>query len=561
MNVRSLLLALGFAAAVGAQSPLSTVQTTYPANSLFIWTGCTNPNLFYNLTVSTTVTIQGLDVALDAPTGFTGTVEMWITNPGITTYVGNELNAGSWTLKGTGPVTSTGFNQAVRWNLTTGAVLQPGAYGVAIHYVGIRPLFLLGNSTAVPGGTGAGTNQFYQNTELTLRAGETQALSFASGVVASYVWLGRIFYALGAPTHVAASNTRYGNGCYTTNGSFYQRFTCSGPAATALNGRVISLVFTGTGYVLAPGSGVVYIPPTAAAASLTAADEGETAVALTNPMVYPGGVTQTLFVNNNGFISVASNTLPNARYPNQATMLNAPQTAWYSWHDYNPTELGSGLIRFQEVGNLAIFTWDNVESYQAPNVAQIVNRSTFQFQFDTGSGQVNYVWQSMTAIGGSNVSDETVIGFSPGGPSPTVAAIDVTTLTAVSLTVPEVLPLQLDASPSPLPGNTVSYTTSNETGLNVGVFFFCAASLPGINLGVIGMPGCAANVDINQGVGNVISNLGLPGLSMIVQLPVPTGQPGLLGLSLFGQSVWLDPTANAFGARVSNGVQTTIGNF
>ena len=128
------------------------------------------------------------------------------------------------------------------------------------------------------------------------------------------------------------------------------------------------------------------------------------------------------------------------------------------------------------------------------------------------------------------------------------------------LTVPEVLPLKLQASPSPVIGATVDYTTSNETGLNVGILFMGFASLPGIDLGFIGAPGCQAHVDITGAVSSVISNLGVPGLSMTSQLPIPASTP-LLGFQLFAQTVWIDPAANPFGALTSNGVRMTVGSF
>ena len=241
MKKLPLVLALALPALAGAQSPLSTLQTTYPTSTTYIWTGCASPNLFFDLVVNTPITIQGLDVALHAPVGPSGTVEVWITNPGITTYVGNELNPGVWTLRDSGSVTSLGFGPPARVTLTAGIQLQAGTYGVAIHYIGIRPLFWLGNGTAVPGGGGPTTNQYYQNAELTLLAGNTQQFAFGSGVFASYVWLGAIHYALGTVPHSAATNVKYGNGCYTTGGSFYQRFSCSGPPSL-LNGRSLTLV-------------------------------------------------------------------------------------------------------------------------------------------------------------------------------------------------------------------------------------------------------------------------------------------------------------------------------
>lgn len=551
MNSYVVSLSLGLCGTLLAQSPLNTIPTPQPTQ-WYLWTGCPNPNLFFNLTVNTTVTIQGLDVSLDNRAGAEGTIEVFVTNT-ATTHVGNELNAAAWTMRGSGPVTAVGQITPTTVGLTPGIVLQPGSYGIAVHYVGVRAAFALGN----------GTNQNFSNTEMSFVGGATQALAFGSAVFSPYIWYGRIHYALGNVPHQTASNTPYGAGCYDVNGSFYQRFTCAGPASTGLQGRALTLFFAGNGYVVAPGTGISYIPPTAAAVALPTNDDGETMVALTNSFVHPGGFTQQLWVHTNGYVSVASNPTmtPNNFTPFVPGLLDAAQMAWYSWHDYNTAEPGSGTIKFEEVGAMVFVTWQDVESWPGVTATgQVVNRSTLQFQFDTSTGNVHYVWQTITPIGTALDSDEHVIGFSPAGPSPDLGPIDIATLTAVTLTTPEVRALRVSASPSPTLGATVDYTTSNEPSPNLGLFFLSPVSLPGIDLGVIGMPGCLANIDIGAGVGNLITNLGAPFPSMTYSLTIPSVTT-LLGLQLFGQSIWLEPTANPFGALTSNGVRSTIGNF
>jgi hypothetical protein len=543
---------LGLAA---AQSPLNTIPTPAPT-AWFLWTGCVEPMVFFNLTVNTPVTVQGLEVRLDNLAGFDGSIDVYVTNPGITTHAGNETNAATWTLRASGPVTAAGQVTPVRVGLMPGIVLQPGTYGIGVRYRGVRAEFL----------QGTGANQTFSTAELTLTAGSVQALAFTSAAATPFVWLGRIHYAVGNVAHAAAAHTSFGTGCNAVHGSFYQRFACSTTAAAALNGRSISLVPTGNGYVVVPGTGVTFVAPTAAAGALPANDDGETMVALTNPLPIPGGSTQQLFVHTNGYVSVASNTapLPNNFTPFVPGLLGAPATAWWSWHDYNAAEAGSGTIKFEEVGSLVLITWQDVESWPAvQGTTPVVNRSTWQFQFDTATGIVNYVWQTITPQGTSVDGDEHVVGYSPGGPSPDNGPIDITTLTSVALTQPEVLPLRLAATGLPTLGNPVNYVTSNETGQNLGLFFFCTQAIPspGFDLTVLGMPGCAAHVDIATGVGNVISNLGLPGSSMTVTLPIPATPASLLGAEFVGQSVWLDPTANAFGATTSNGLRTRLGGF
>jgi hypothetical protein len=552
MTPRLLAACLGLATALCAQSPLNTIPTPTPTQ-WFLWTGCVTPTVFFNLTVNTPVTIQGLDVSLDNLAGAEGTVDMFVTTT-ATTHVGNETNINAWTLRGSGPVVAVNQVTPVRVTFASGFVLNPGNYGVAIRYTGVRAEFLQGTTPPTT----------FSTTEMTLTPGGVQALNFASAFNAGFAWLGRIHYLPGAATSAGASNTAYGQGCNIINGSFYQRFTCSNLASTALNGRSLSLVLNGNGYILLPGT-ATYVAPSAAAASLPVNDDGESPISLTGILPFPGGSTQQLFVHSNGFVSVGSNATmtPNSFTPFVPGLLNAAQTAWFSWHDYNPAETGSGTIKFEEIGPVAFVTWDNVESWPATfgNPPQpLVNRSTFQFQFDTSSGTVNYVWQTITPQGTSVDGDEHVIGFSPGGPSPDAGPINIATLTNAVLNTPEVQPLKLTAVNQPLLGGSVDYVTSNETGLNIGLFFLSVVQLPAIPLAVIGMPDCAAHVDITAGVGNVISNTGLPGTSMTISLPIPN-TPALLAFEVFGQSIWLDPAANAFGALASNGVRTRLGNF
>ena len=123
-------------------------------------------------------------------------------------------------------------------------------------------------------------------------------------------------------------------------------------------------------------------------------------------------------------------------------------------------------------------------------------------------------------------------------------------------------PLKLESSSKPLIGTTVNLVTSRETGASLGICFVTTGQIPapGLDLGLIGAPGCSALVDINSGVGNLISNLGLPGVSMSVAFPLPNN-PAFAGLSVYSQSIWLDPTVNAFGMLVSNGIDFVLGNF
>jgi hypothetical protein len=309
----------------------------------------------------------------------------------------------------------------------------------------------------------------------------------------------------------------------------------------------------GGGDYVAFQSVVSYVPPSATATALTLVDDSQAIVTLTSPFPYAGSSTTSLAVCSNGYVSVATGN-GTAWAPVAATMLAAPQTGWWNWHDYNPTMAGSGLVKFEQVGAIAYITWDGVYDHQGTTAA---NANTFQFQFDTTSGAVHLVFQTMSALGNGRL-----VGYSPGGASLNPGAQDLSALLPVGINVPagDRSPLALAASARPLIGTSINLTTSGTTGTNLGVMFFGLASIPspGIDLAAIGAPGCAALVDVNQAVGNLIGNL--PGTNLVVPLPIPNSTT-LLGFACHAQSIWLDAAANNAGFVTSNGVSLVLGNL
>lgn len=563
MRILTTLLGATFVVAANAQSPL----IMQPTGSTYGWTvPPASGQTFFNLTVNSQLTLQALTAPVFTAAGTIGQLEVYITNT-ATTYVGNETNAAAWTKVASGFLTAKGTVGSLA-NLSAvscqvaiaggGLVLQPGTHGVAIRYINLAPVL---QAVAAP--------QTFSTTEMTTSGGAVQYTAFASTPTAppsgftGWSWWGSIDYANGAVPHACAEISPYGAGCYTKVGSFYQEFTSAAAASTGLTGRSITMVPTGSGYSVLPGQNVTFLAPSATATALPATDDGEAQITLTAPFFYPGGLATDLFVHSNGYVSVATNnTLTGPNWvPEIPVFLTAPASAWWSWHDYNPTEAGSGLIYWEEVGPIVYITWNGVESY--PTTA--ANPSTFQFQFDTSTGFVNYIWQTVDAVGGSGVlqGDDTLVGYSPGGISPDGGPTTIATLTGITLNEPEVFALHLEASAKPLLGTTIDLVTSNETTLNgiglnfVSVFQFAA---PGIDLGIIGAPGCVGLIDIGQGVGNIISNIGGPGLQMTIPFPLPNNQ-ALAGFHVYSQSIWLDPAANAFGVLTSNGVGLTLGNF
>lgn len=569
----SLSVALAFGAALAAQSPLNV----YPVAPVGYYGWNTPPPIhsnMFNLTVTNQVTLQAINTPLLSPIGQQGTFEVWLTNPGITTYVGNELNAANWTLVSSGRIVGKGTTGSLvtladlscqQTPAGGGLVLNPGSYGVLLRYVGVTPLLVA-----------VGTPQTIGNADLSVSGGIIQynpwiapAAPATGAGFSAWAWRGQIFYAPGAVPHACAVTSTYGTGCYTVNGSAYQEWTdnatpsAAAAASAALTGRSLKFLPSGSGYLMLPGNATGYIAPTPAATVVTLADDTENTVTLGAPFNYPGGSTSTLFVHANGYVSVGSNnTLPGGfnDIPEIPQMLNAPETAWWSWHDYNPAEAGSGQVKFEQIGSVACITWDGVESY--PTTA--VNPSTLQFQFDLASGEVTIVWVTIEAQGGTGFlqGSDHIIGFSPGGASPTTGQFNITTLTTQVLTVPERFPLGLGTTSKPLLGTTVSLDTTSPPNIGLGVNFLSTVQIPapGLDLAILGAPGCAALADVGAGLGNAISNLGLPGVTLQSSLALPNN-PALAGVRIYSQSAWLDAAANALGVVTSNAVELVLGIY
>jgi hypothetical protein len=224
----------------------------------------------------------------------------------------------------------------------------------------------------------------------------------------------------------------------------------------------------------------------------------------------------------------------------------------------DPTQPGSGQVKFEEIGNLACVTWDGVYGWGSTQA------NTMQFQFDLASGDVHMIWQGIQSS-----NNGLLVGYSPGGPSLDVGSTDLSLVLPSNFTLlPDIRQLTLAANPapvsSPTSGTLVTFTTSNMPALSAGTFLgvhllsLNPTIAPGIDLAPIGAPGCFAHI-------------GAIGLSQFfvgttstatVALSIPPGIPG--GTRFFSQTVALFPPnslpggQNAFGLVSSNAVTSSI---
>ncbi len=213
---------------------------------------------------------------------------------------------------------------------------------------------------------------------------------------------------------------------------------------------------------------------------------------------------------------------------------------------------------FQVGSRFAYVTWDAVFDYGT------TTPETMQYQFDLATGVVTMIWQSITGQG-----NDYLVGFSPGGPSIDPGSTDLSvTLPTTILLGADYQALTLSASPVAIStatsGSTVTYTTDNMLAFAPGVYIgmnilsMSQIPAPGVDLVIIGAPGCAAlvgSIDLPQTMVGTTP-------TQSVSLTLPPGIPA--GTTIYSQSVSLfQPNTlpgglNSFGMTTSNGIASVI---
>ncbi|MEO6597312.1 MAG: hypothetical protein ABIP94_21420 [Planctomycetota bacterium] len=352
-------------------------------------------------------------------------------------------------------------------------------------------------------------------------------------------------------TGTVATATSVGAGCIAKYTSFYQNFVQA--SAFDLNGSAMTLFRVLPGYVAVQVG--TFMPPSGGASVLPLLDDDELTQPLTTAFPYDGGSATSLTICSNGFVSVNPGNFTNF-VPSVSELLNDPETSWRSWHDYNTTEIGSGQIKFEQIGSVAVITWDGVWDYGGTSVA---DASTFQFQFDSSNGSIALVWQTMSPNGGATLTGF-LVGYSPGGPSANPGQVDISValpLAAISTVGADLMPLSLTSVSRPVTGSNWTMQTGNIPATGVIGVEILGLSNPGIpDLTIIGMPACGlyTSLDLLNGfpVAGSTHNWG----------PAIPANPSLINQHVFASSaVFQVPPVNAFGAISSNGIDGKIGNL
>ena len=349
----------------------------------------------------------------------------------------------------------------------------------------------------------------------------------------------------------AATNQSYGAGCIKQQTSFYENMTAAG---FDLNNSSMTLLPAAGGYLALSGA-ATYHAPSISAIVLALGDDTQVSQPLTGTFAFPGGTTNTLWVCSNGFVSMATGNTT-TYIPDVPTMLGASQTAYYCWHDFNPTAVGSGSVKFEEISGVAYVTWDGVWDYSGTSVA---NASTWQLQFDENTGSVSWVWQTMSPLSGTTATGF-LVGYSPAGPSPDPGSTDISAALPGTFTIGtvDVAPVVLAATPAPVLGNTVGFTTSNIPAATVltGHILSFGQVFPGIDLGFLGAPTCLQLV--NTAGSSSVLLFGSPTVTHNITIP---NIASFAGIILFTQSASLTPGVNPLGLLTSNGIKSFINSF
>ncbi len=370
-----------------------------------------------------------------------------------------------------------------------------------------------------------------------------------------------------------------GGGCY--GDSFYQLLPDAAAASAALQGNALFLTPNSNGYTAAwlPGASATLFKTPVAATDFARSDDGQVAFDLSAaglpPFPFPGGSTTMLWVHSNGFVSTTGATNDNGAWNTEfgtdfepsPSLVKAPETAFWAWHDWNPADTAGGPVRwhYEAATTTLCITWDGVENYSVPTVA---NPGRFQFQFDLTSGAVRYVWDTVDANTTSDFGSAHAIGYSPAGASSDPGSMFLAQPGGNAITINGFSAIRLDAAPEPVilgsgSSNPITYTVANipdaapPAQVRFGFLTFSVAPLPGVDLGFLGAPACALNI-ASLDVIFPFSSVG----SDTVGVPLVYPPPLAPGLAFWSQAIAFFPAnsfpggLNSFGITTSNGLRT-----
>lgn len=348
-----------------------------------------------------------------------------------------------------------------------------------------------------------------------------------------------------------ASSVDYGSGCGRRPETIYESFSTS---TFDLANRTITWLRTPTGYAVVNTLPGAFVTPSAAAVNVAPGTvNGQQSFLLSAPMPVAGGLANTLNITTKGQIEVSGPPLPFVDFaPTVGKLVSWPNTIFSCWHHFDQTRLGSGLIKYEEVGGVAYATWDGVIS----SLGTLPSR--FQFQFHLATGNVKLVFGATLGLNEVANADTIVVGSSTAGAAIDTGSTDLsaglsTTLFDAGASSDE---LRLTTLGPPLLGNSsFGFQLSNVPPVvPIAVVYFGSLQIsPGIDLTALNMPDCRAYTNANL----TSAVLQTSGGSVLVSLPIPNSV-GLIGVEFAVQGLAFS-LVNQANLITSNGTLMHVG--
>jgi len=471
-----------------------------------------------------------------------------------TTTFATNRSAALGTPNYSGPVTTTAVGGTtpndyfISIPLSTPFTYQPEAGQDLLMEIVINaaPAPLLGNTI----NTGFVAATHFANSVRSVNS--TTALT---GSVSAFCPVARFTYT-NAPG--AALKSDYGVGCYDRAASIYEVFAGS---SNDLSGQKVTFTQNAAGgYDAVTTAGAAIVLPPAGTVGLALGDDVVSAVqTLPFTFNFPGGATTGVIVDSNGSLGIAG-TVGSTIGGSAATLLGLPSVRLAaSMQDLLPDGATNVANVFAHVDtrnpSILYYTWLNVPCFGS--IAVPPPTSTFQIALiDNGTNdRVEFRYQTLVNDSNSNTGIA-ITGFSRGSGANNPGSSDLTAGTVSS--VGELKGLKLAASARPVINTSLTFTTSNIPASTAFTLYVLSVGQinPGVDLGIIGAPGCNAYIQLPE----VLSNfqIGGPTATTVVSIP---NDPFFVGQSFYSQAIGLDATANAAGITSSSAVSCLMGSL
>ena len=342
--------------------------------------------------------------------------------------------------------------------------------------------------------------------------------------------------------HCAISRV-IGQGCGAS--MVHEHFAAGG---VDLAGIGLTFLPNGSGGWLVTNAISPYSPPTLTATPLVLADDDTVAITLPGAgwPYHSGQFATSVGVASNGYLHL-DGTSSGDFSPTERELATGGPRICGLWSNLSPQDPGGQVTH--EVHptnpNVYLITFVNV-----PEIFLPANLNTFQYQLDLSSGAFTLHWQAA-----SLTANQAVVGFCEGGLQNAVPERDLSSAITTAIQTPNGGPaltlLVVPGSRALQPSTFQMQLTGFVSPLVFRMLGF--VSLPGVDLGGFGAPGCRQYMTLNSVAFQVASGSPHP---QSVTIPAA---PSFLGLELFSQAAELRTGLNALGLATSNGLRFRIG--